>query len=464
MTILKYIGRCAGAFVITLLFLGILSLPVLAAVPTVTTQNADVDGTTVTLNGNITNTGVVGTDDMRGFVWGLTTNADPGNVAPVASGYGFNWTETGAFGTGAFDYAVTGLTPETMYFYRACAHSVDGWAYGDEICFMALPDGLVYIELSPELDEAHISGKGKPTEVDVGVFESFSLPIWNAGGNVNEELYLQTHITELWDGETNIIAHIYVALANAGESGNSFRLQYSWESATPNINTLPVTTHDLIIDRTIYSNAQYQYYRCYAIIDYDIHPNDLVVADDILGIRLRRQAVAVGSDLNGELLVLHFGLLFARGDLLGDPDVTSTNILMEDDMVLFALIFLPLALMGLAILGKLRAVMFAAVGAWFIIGVYSYTLSTATWDIYYTLFWLCMGLGLVSAFLSMITLGGEKEEKPKEGDVEEDSLDRVIKRQEKHAEKLERLDRAMESSGSRVRRKRQESQSNERLD
>ena len=47
----------------------------MAAVPTVTNQNAGVNGV-VTLYGNITATGVGGDDDERGFVWGLFSFPD----------------------------------------------------------------------------------------------------------------------------------------------------------------------------------------------------------------------------------------------------------------------------------------------------------------------------------------------------------------------------------------------------
>jgi hypothetical protein len=78
-----------------------------------------------TLNGNITATGGENCDE-RGFEWG-TTQGGPYDVG--------SWSESGSFGTGAFDHVTTGLTEETLFYYRAKAHNSGGWGYGDEQSF-----------------------------------------------------------------------------------------------------------------------------------------------------------------------------------------------------------------------------------------------------------------------------------------------------------------------------------------
>jgi len=111
-----------------------------SVLPQVTTNAAtNVEVTTATLNGNITSTGNA-TCDQRGFVWDTSSHGDPGNTAPVASGYANNWTEAGLFGTGTFSQGESGLNKGDVYYYRACSHNSVGWSYGSEETFLTKPD------------------------------------------------------------------------------------------------------------------------------------------------------------------------------------------------------------------------------------------------------------------------------------------------------------------------------------
>jgi len=100
-----------------------------------TSAPTDLVDTSATLNGEVTHDGYLDIDE-RGFVWDTSTHADPGNVAPAASGYANNWTEVGTFGEEIFSRATGAvLTTGTTYYYRACAENTQGWAYGDEVTF-----------------------------------------------------------------------------------------------------------------------------------------------------------------------------------------------------------------------------------------------------------------------------------------------------------------------------------------
>lgn len=348
--------------------------------PTVVTYKPTVNGVDVTLNGEITNTGVPGDDDIRGFVWDTVTHANPGNVVPGASAYAFSWTESGSFGVGVFDYSALGLLEETMYMVRACAHN-GGWGYGDEICFMVGVEGKVYLEIRPFVTWTTVQAHGKPGAVQRGVFQGFSLPIYN---NDNEELFYTTDVPDRWDGETNLIVHLDMMLSNAGEDGNNFLLQLDWQQATVDVDVVPATfSTTLFMERTVYTNDQYQSYECFALLDYDIDATDPVEVDDLLCMRLRR-VTATAPQLDGEVIILHLGVQFARGDLLGDPG----DILTEGgtSMVLLALIFLPLGLTIAMFWTRERMLGFPCGIFWAILGGYAYTLSEATWDIYYLLF------------------------------------------------------------------------------
>jgi len=109
------------------------------AVPTTTTQAASaITSSGATANGNITDTGVPTTITMRGFVYDTSSKSLPGNVAPGSSGYASSSTESGSFGTGAHTRSLSGLSPNTTYYYRAVAQNGTGYAYGEEQSFTTL--------------------------------------------------------------------------------------------------------------------------------------------------------------------------------------------------------------------------------------------------------------------------------------------------------------------------------------
>lgn len=107
--------------------------------PTVTAQAAtNVTSSSATGHGNITNTGGENCD-KRGFVYGKSSESDPGNVAPGSSGYDDFVEDTGDYGTGAFSKTLPSLDPNTTYYYRAYAHNSEGYDYSNtEIEFTTL--------------------------------------------------------------------------------------------------------------------------------------------------------------------------------------------------------------------------------------------------------------------------------------------------------------------------------------
>lgn len=105
------------------------------AAPTVTTAAAsNVTGITATGNGEITDVGAENADS-RGFVYGTTTQSDPGDTAPASSGYDDYTTESGDFSAGVFTGSITSLTSEQTYYIRAWAHNSEGYSYGAEQTF-----------------------------------------------------------------------------------------------------------------------------------------------------------------------------------------------------------------------------------------------------------------------------------------------------------------------------------------
>ena len=103
--------------------------PVVA--PTVTTTAiSNIDKTTATGGGNVTADGGA-TITTRGICWSTSQN-------PTISG---NHTTDGT-GTGSFTSSMTGLTANTTYYVRAYATNSAGTAYGEEVSFTTLPEGI----------------------------------------------------------------------------------------------------------------------------------------------------------------------------------------------------------------------------------------------------------------------------------------------------------------------------------
>jgi len=70
------------------------------------------------------------TFDKRGFVYGTSSQSDPGNVAPASSGYDTYVEDTGNFVVGAFEKTLISLVKGQTYYVRAYAHNTNGYSYG----------------------------------------------------------------------------------------------------------------------------------------------------------------------------------------------------------------------------------------------------------------------------------------------------------------------------------------------
>ena len=102
-----------------------------AVAPTVATiAISEIDKTTATGGGNVTADGGAEVT-ARGICWSTSQN-------PTISG---SYTTDGT-GTGSFTSAMTGLTAGTTYYVRAYATNSAGTAYGEEVSFTTLPEGM----------------------------------------------------------------------------------------------------------------------------------------------------------------------------------------------------------------------------------------------------------------------------------------------------------------------------------
>jgi hypothetical protein len=88
-----------------------------------------VSTSTLTLNANITNDGGASTT-IRGFAYGTDSTLTTGAATT---------TELGTFGTGAFTKAISSLTPNTLYYFRAYTVNLAGTSTGAILSTTTLP-------------------------------------------------------------------------------------------------------------------------------------------------------------------------------------------------------------------------------------------------------------------------------------------------------------------------------------
>jgi len=173
-------------------------------------------------------------------------------------------------------------------------------------------NGLVYIELRPDLDFETIRGQtGVPTLVTQGLFRGFSLPEYVADSG--EELFATICVPNRYDEKSDIFVHLYCWLAIAEDTRN-FNLQLGWEHYTPGTDIVPATEQLVPVETATSAGAQFQSYKAEFTINYDVHTPNNIVGDDILALRVRRIA-ASADDCLGEIVVNHYGVIFRRDKL-----------------------------------------------------------------------------------------------------------------------------------------------------
>lgn len=166
------------------------------------------------------------------------------------------------------------------------------------------------LNLRPDMDFAVVQAHGKPTQITHGAFSGYSLPIYAAD---NEELFFSMNVPGRWDGASDIIVHVLVALAGAETAGEDFNLQLSWENSDlgePIVNT----THDVEVETELLAGrvAAYDTYQVNFTIDYDADGvgNEIEV-HDLLAMRLRRIAVDGASDeVESKIIILDYHMNF----------------------------------------------------------------------------------------------------------------------------------------------------------
>ncbi len=171
------------------------------------------------------------------------------------------------------------------------------------------------LNLRPDMDFSKVTAQGKPTQVVYGAFLGYSLPLYAA----DEELFLSMNVPGRWDGVSDVVIHLLVALSGAEDINDDFNLQISWEHA--NIGEkIENTTHDVEVETNLLADRveAYDTYQVEFILDYDVDTPDLLEAHDAMAMRLRRIAV-VGTEIDGEVIVLDYHMEFQVDKMFGAP-------------------------------------------------------------------------------------------------------------------------------------------------
>jgi len=112
---------------------------------------------------------------------------------------------------------------------------------------------------------------------------------------------------------------------------------------------------------------------------------------------------------------------------------------------MYIFITLALALTVSAFYFRSMMLGFGAVAGWILVAAYGFSLSTGTWDVYYTLAFFSIGLAIAMALMAM----GLREKK--EPEEERDDLDEYLEGWDEYDKKEAKLRRAIRPGNRRKR-------------
>lgn len=151
-----------------------------------------------------------------------------------------------------------------------------------------------------------------------GLYRGYSLPIWNDGGNVNEELYFKENVPRRWDEASDITASVIAVLATAN-TDKKFQLRLAWEHFAKG-GVVPTSSNLVPCEKDTGTAAQYQSFICDFNIQYDIDGSgNEIKYGEVLTARLRRIA-ASELEITGEVVILDWYVEYIR-DKMGAPVV-----------------------------------------------------------------------------------------------------------------------------------------------
>lgn len=176
-----------------------------------------------------------------------------------------------------------------------------------------IENGLASIRLRPELDSNEIRVNAKPDEVHVGIYSGFSLPIWDSGLNLHEELYFRQDVPRRWDEASDITA-IVIAVLETANTDKKFKLELAWEHFVEGA-VVPVTSNLVYVEKDTGTASQYQTFVCEFTIDYDIDgTGNEIKSGETLSVRLRRVDAST-AEITDEVIIIDWYVQYRRNKL-----------------------------------------------------------------------------------------------------------------------------------------------------
>lgn len=166
-------------------------------------------------------------------------------------------------------------------------------------------DAEAIVHLRPQLQLEEIRKVLKPVGQNVGIYYVYIMPIYAFD---NQELFLHERIPFRWNGTSDIVVHVLVALSGFEPLPANFRFRLSWEFADSYAAdaALPITSNDVEIQTAVVADkaAQYSLYDLLFVIDHDIDGvGNEIKRGGLLALRIIRIAADANEIVNTMLFV-----------------------------------------------------------------------------------------------------------------------------------------------------------------
>ena len=162
--------------------------------------------------------------------------------------------------------------------------------------------GKFWTSREPFLDENTANVQGKPTLVSRGIFNGYSLPIWNAGGNVHEELHYRLRVPHRWDGVTAPSFYAISSISVGELVDSKYKVQVEWTSKDVE-HVIPNTVSEVVTCEVTCSEGKNAAYYAQILV-FEANPATMVSGQNIQ-IRVRRVA-ASADEVANEIIIYHW--------------------------------------------------------------------------------------------------------------------------------------------------------------
>jgi len=180
------------------------------------------------------------------------------------------------------------------------------------------------LTLRPNLIQKASKFLGVPTEVYRGCNVGYSFPIWNSGGNSNEELYFRMRIPNRWDGTTDPQFGVMTTITGAEDVGDKYKFQLEWQTTSCGGDTvMGTTTSNTVNEQTIITGgaAAYTAYCVFFTLDADDSTNPIVAGEMLQG-RIRRIA-ASANEVTNEVIIWDWVTMWKTSKVFGTWSVEA---------------------------------------------------------------------------------------------------------------------------------------------